>query len=103
MWKLIATILAVTDTGAMSTSILATDYQNRLACEEASRLMTGSHLTTKTVGDKTITVKIDATSKCMFDGVVLETRGPYPPSRYPRDIPPPIAGMIEGFFNGIQR
>ena len=88
MWKLLATMVAMSDTGSIAMTQIATDFVTRQACERAARELfplsferdlNGHHLALR------------SSAECRLDGDGLP---PPPPVRLQR-LPPP--GIFFGF------
>ncbi|WP_028164101.1 hypothetical protein [Bradyrhizobium elkanii] len=65
MWKLFATVLALTDTGSVSVSSVVTDFANREACKAAARDLYPSVIERELQGHK---ISIRAAAECRPDG-----------------------------------
>lgn len=94
LFKLIAAVLAVSDTGSVATSMVMTDMPgNVCAAVKQNYFSQDSELT---VNGHRITIKPKA--DCIPLGVPSG-----PDIAQGGDIPPPIAGMINGFLGGFRR
>lgn len=82
MWKLFATVLAMSDTGSIAVSSLATDFADRNACLTAARELFPAK-TENSLQGRTVTIR--TTAECRPDG------GPLPPPPQARlPIVPPF-------------
>jgi len=70
-WKLFATVLAISDTGSISVSSIATDFVDRGACEAAARDLFPGTMERDFQGHR---ITIRASADCRQDG-----SGPPPP------------------------
>lgn len=90
MWKLFATVLAVSDTGSISTTGFVTDFNDPRACALAVHDLF-SQPGQANINGHIITIKVRG--ECRPDGSVVGGPG----------LPPPLAGAITGFLNGFAR
>ncbi|WP_035691821.1 hypothetical protein [Bradyrhizobium elkanii] len=74
MWKLFATVLALTDTGSVSITSIATDFANREACKAAARDLYPPIIERELQGHR---LSIRAAAECRTDGP------PPPPPPFP--------------------
>lgn len=65
MWKMFITVIAMSDTGAVSTNVAVTDYASRSDCEKTSSVINGK--TTQTVQDHKFTIIV--TAQCNGDAM----------------------------------
>lgn len=72
MWKMFITIIAMSDTGSVSTNIAITDYNSRGDCELTAKVING-RTSQDVVGHK---FNIVVTAQCVGDAI------PQPPTRY---------------------
>lgn len=103
IWRLMATILAMTDTGNISLVVSHTDWPDEVSC----RQILASHYTPPPpteINGRLITTKISASCVPVRYG---EPQAVRPPVGYgdpqagrppPVRIPPPLAQMMPGFF-----
>lgn len=92
MWKMIATVLAVTDTGSISTSMVATDFEAKVACDQTAELFSGTDSKTVVVEGRTTRIIIRATAKCVHNPME---------QREVSGLPPPVHGAINGFLREL--
>lgn len=78
MWKLIATALAIADTGSMSISSIATDFGNHAACQAAARQLFSGTIERELAGRR---ITIRTAAECVPGGV------PPPPPQITVPIP----------------
>jgi len=93
IWRLMATILAMTDTGSISLVVSHTDWPDEVACRQIMQ----SHYTPPPpteIAGHLITTKISASCVPVRYGEPPPQAGRPPPVR----IPPPLAQMIPGFL-----
>lgn len=89
MFKLIATVLMISDTGSIATSMIATDIPNGQLCAALKK----DFFTQDTIREfngHNIQIKVKA--ECIpLGGPGFATEG----------VPPQITGMFRNFFNGM--
>ena len=93
IWRLMATILAMSDTGSVSLVVSHTDWPSEMAC----RQILASHYTPPpdtVFNGHLVTAKVSASCVPVDYGPVA---GP------PQQIPPPLAEIIPRIFPGAQR
>jgi hypothetical protein len=91
IWRLMASIIAMSDTGSVSLVLSHTDWPDEVACRQILQ----SHYTPPpptTFNGHSVTVKISA-SCVPVDGVASS-----PPPAYG---PPPVANVVPRFFNDL--
>lgn len=65
MWKLFATVLAISDTGSVPVSSIATDFADRGACQAAARQLYPATMDRELQGHK---ISIRSAAECRQDG-----------------------------------
>lgn len=105
MIKLFVAILAISDTGSISTHQVVTDFRNEDACMQVAAsygkpegqkdgyTVFYVERTMEAMGHKVV---IKSTAQCRYDYV----NGPPPPP--PGGIPAPVIGMFQGFIDGLR-
>jgi len=91
MWKLFITLLAVSDTGSISTNIMATDYNDFATCKQAAAQATLSPEVTRHIGNHEVTMRAEAF--CKPAGTVADAPA--------MNIPPPIVGALRGALGAM--
>ena len=67
MWKLFITVIAMSDTGAVSTNVTVTDYNSRGDCVETAKAISGK--TSQTPPNNGHTFNIIVTAQCNGDAM----------------------------------
>jgi hypothetical protein len=78
MWKLVATALAIADTGSMSISSIATDFVDRASCESAAAQLFSGTVDRELAGRR----------------ITIRTAGQCVPGAPPATVPIPFFGPI---------
>lgn len=89
IWKLFVSVMAMSDTGSVSTAAVVTDYVDQPSCMQAAADYGQGH-DLVAYGHK-VTIKVSAT--CAPQQIAYRTDG----------IPPPVAGMLRGFLDGFEQ
>jgi hypothetical protein len=108
MWKLFFSVLAMSDTGSVSTTAIVTEYPSAITCQTAVRSIAGPPVTKELNGHRVV-IQTFGVCKNALEGERHQTQSPppeydlpYPPRGYRGPpMPPPIQGMIEGFIGGM--
>lgn len=92
MLKLFVAVIAMSDTGSISTTWIATDYNDPVACTATARSIQDKGNFTRELAGHTVTISTEAHCR----QAVTQPAGQQP--RYPSyNGPPPMQG---DFFNG---